>query len=68
VNESSEQKIIPALQVASNKDRQSCPIVTIAQWYNPHEGIWEDVRDNEYNTMYMDDETKLYTKFKITQQ
>jgi hypothetical protein len=47
--------VIPALYVASNKDKSVCKTVTVPQYYDPSTGEWHDARDNDYNTLYMDD-------------
>lgn len=59
---------IAAYYVFSNKDKELCPTVTIAQYYDPWELMWKDVRDDEYNTLYMEDQDDLYFEFGSTQQ
>jgi hypothetical protein len=66
--EAAVSTVIPALYVASNKDRTLCPTVTIAQYYDTNSEIWVDVRQDDYNILNMEDQSELYNTFTITQE
>jgi hypothetical protein len=59
---------LAAYHVVSNKDKTACPTVTIAQYYSPMEGMWKDVRNDDYNDAYMENADELYVDFACTQQ
>jgi hypothetical protein len=38
-----------------NSLEADCPLHQYAQWYNQYTELWEDLRDNDFVTMHMDE-------------
>jgi hypothetical protein len=45
---------VKALKIQNNKEAD-CALHQYAQFYNPYTLMWEDLRDNDYVTMHMED-------------
>jgi hypothetical protein len=58
---------LPAHYVESSKNRNNCPVKTIAQYYDVSSGEWADVHNSDWRTLHMEAD-QLYIALSMTQR